>query len=425
MIHHLSYPRGESVNDGISHEHSSVQYANVDKAIKLITQTGVGSYLAKTDIKSAFRILPVNPQDYHLLGIKWNGQYYFDKCIPMGCSSSCKTFETFSTAIEWIAKDKLCIANLIHLLDDFLLIQPTASQCSVSLRLFLDLCDFLGIPMAPEKTFGPSTILTFAGVELDTIRCESRLPVDKLVQCSQLIASFLKKKKATLRELQQLTGVLNFACSVVVPGRAFLRRLIDLTIGLKRPSHFVRILKEVKANLLLWQQFFLEYNGKSFFLHDKWENSVSLQLFTDAAGAYGFGAVFGAQWCYGEWPGEWKGQNIAILEFYPIVLSLLLWGDKIRDKCLTIFTDNEALVHVINKSTCKDTTLMIFVRKLVLVCLRQNILFKAKHISGFKNSLADALSRLQIPRFKRLAPAYMDPMPTVIPPHLLPVHWPL
>ena len=87
----------------------------------------------------------------------------------MGCSSSCKTFETFSTAIEWIAKDKLCIANLIHLLDDFLLIQPTASQCSVSLRLFLDLCDFLGIPMAPEKTFGPSTILTFAGVELDMV----------------------------------------------------------------------------------------------------------------------------------------------------------------------------------------------------------------------------------------------------------------
>ena len=152
---------------------------------------------------------------------------------------------------------------------------------------------------------------------------------------------------------------------------------------------------------------------------------MSLQLFTDAAGAYGFGAVFGALWCYGEWPGEWKGQNIAILEFYPIVLSLLLWGDKIRDKCLTIFADNEALVHVINKSTCKDTTLMIFVRKLVLVCLRQNILFKAKHISGFQNTLADALSCLQIPHFKKLAPAYMDPMPTVIPPRLLPAHWPL
>ena len=132
--------------------------------------------------------------------------------------------------------------------------------------------------MAPEKTFGPSTILTFAGVELDTIRCESRLPEDKLLKCKQLIAEFIKKKKATLRELQSLTGVLNFACSVVVPGRCFLRRLIDLTIGLKRPGHFVRVSKEVKADLFTWQQFFQEYNGKSFFLNEKWENSVSYLL---------------------------------------------------------------------------------------------------------------------------------------------------
>ena len=423
MIHHLSYPRGKSVNDGISHEHSSVHYANIDMAITRIKQSGVGSYLAKTDIKSAFRILPVNPQDYHLLGIKWNGQYYYDKCMPMGCASSCKTFETFSTAIEWIAQDKLSIANLIHLLDDFLIIQPTEDQCSLSLRLFLDLCDFLGIPMAPEKTFGPSTILTFAGVELDTICCESRLPEDKLLKCQQLIDNFLGKKKATLRELQSLIGLLNFACSVVVPGRSFLRRLIDLTIGLKKPSHFVRVSKEVKADLFTWQQFFKDYNGKSFFLNEQWEDSESLQLFTDAAGAHGFGAVFGAHWCYGEWPKTWIGLNIAILEFYPIVLSLILWGGHIRNKRITFFTDNEALVHVINKSTCKDKYLLTFVRKLVLVCLRQNILFKAQHIPGFKNVLPDALSRLQISRFKALAPACMDSAPTIIPSHLLPVNW--
>ena len=84
MIHHLSYPKGKSaVNDGISPEHSSNQYANIDQAIKIIKQLGVGSYLAKTDIKSAFRILPINPQDYHILGMKWNGQYYYDMCMPM------------------------------------------------------------------------------------------------------------------------------------------------------------------------------------------------------------------------------------------------------------------------------------------------------------------------------------------------------
>ena len=223
MIHHLSYPKGKSVNDGISREHTSVHYANIDKAIRRIKHSGVGSYLAKTDVKSAFRILPVNPQDYHLLGLKWKNKYYYDKCMPMGCASSCKTFESFSTAVEWIAQEKLGIANLLHLLDDFLLIQPTEDQCSKSLYLFLDLCHYLGIPMAPEKTCGPSTILTFAGIELDTIRCESRLPEDKLLKCQHLIAAFLRRKKATLKELQSLIRVLNFACSVVVPGRSFLK----------------------------------------------------------------------------------------------------------------------------------------------------------------------------------------------------------
>ena len=78
---------------------------------------------------------------------------------------------------------------------------------------------------------------------------------------------------------------------------------------------------------------------------------------------------------------------------------------------------------MINKSTCKDKYFMTFVRKLVLVCLRQNVLFKAQHIPGFKNILPDALYRLQISRFKTLAPAYMDSTPTIIPSHLLPVNW--
>lgn len=42
------------------------------------------------------------PEDYELLGFtcNWEGKYYFDKCLPMGCRTSCKTFEEFSTAIE-------------------------------------------------------------------------------------------------------------------------------------------------------------------------------------------------------------------------------------------------------------------------------------------------------------------------------------
>ena len=53
----------------------------------------------------------------------------------------------------------------------------------------------------------------------------------------ELSLDFYKWHKVTLRELQSIIGLLNFTCSVVLPGRAFLRRLIDLSRGIQRP-HF-------------------------------------------------------------------------------------------------------------------------------------------------------------------------------------------
>ena len=70
---------------------------------------------------------------------------------------------------------------------------------------------------------------------------------------------------------------------------------------------------------------------------------------------------------------SWRHRNIAFLEFYPIVLSLYLWGQLIKDQHVLFFTNNEALVHVINRQTCHDKDLMLSVRKLVLVCLKYNI----------------------------------------------------
>lgn len=233
----------------------------------------------------------------------------------------------------------------------------------------------------------------------------------------------LTHKKVTLKEVQSLTGLFKFACSVVRPGRAFLRRLIDLTLGIKSANHYIRLNREVKEDLKLWLSFLSSFNGKSFSLEDNWLSSPKLNLFTDASGALGFGAVFGSHWCYGEWPINLKFQNIAILEFYPIVLSLYLWGGAMSNQCTVFFTDNESLVHVINKQTCKDKALMFFVRKLVFICLLHNIIFKAKHIPGIHYNLANALSRLQVQTFRQLAPAHMDPLPTEIPQHLQPQNW--
>ena len=82
-------------------------------------------------------------------------------------------------------------------------------------------------------------------------------------------------------------------------------------------------------------------------------------------------------------------------------------------------TENLGLVEVIKKKTIKDKKLLVLLRALVLQCLKHNILFKAIHIPGLK---ADALSRLQVTKFKSLGQG-VDSEPTVLPNHLLPVSW--
>ena len=70
LIHHLSYPKGSSVNDFIPAYCSTVKYASVGDAVKLLKRLGKGCFMAKTDVKSAFRIIPIHPADYSLLGLK-------------------------------------------------------------------------------------------------------------------------------------------------------------------------------------------------------------------------------------------------------------------------------------------------------------------------------------------------------------------
>ena len=168
----------------------------------------------------------------------------------------------------------------------------------------------------------------------------------------------------------------------------------------------------------MWQNFLAKFNGHCLFQQAGWSESPDLHLFTDAS-KIGYGAILGERWVAGEFPLDWQRNNITVLELYPIVLALNIWKDHLSNKKLRIHTDNQDLVYVINKKTSREKSIMPLVRKLVLTALHNNTLVHAVHIPGVSNSLADALSRLQLERFRKLAPN-MEAQASVVPSHLLP-----
>ena len=146
-IHHLSYPKGSSVNDGIPPEHKTVQYQCIDDAVKHMIKYGKGCYFSKTDIEHAYKIVPVHPSSYHLLGFSINSEYYYDKTLPMGLSYSCNLFEQFSTTLHWITMNKLGVHDCLHVLDDFLFVAPVPiGLCMADLEFFLEIAKTLGGP---------------------------------------------------------------------------------------------------------------------------------------------------------------------------------------------------------------------------------------------------------------------------------------
>ena len=161
LIVDLSSPEGSSVNDGIDPTLCSLEYVSVDVVAKVVVQLGRGTFLSKVDIRSAYRTVPVHPDDRFLLRMCWEGRLFVDTVLPFGLRSAPKIFTAVADAAEWIAKAN-GVEHLFHYLDDFLLVsEPSAlaglQQLSTLLRIF----DTLGLPVAEEKLEGPSTVVTF------------------------------------------------------------------------------------------------------------------------------------------------------------------------------------------------------------------------------------------------------------------------
>ena len=357
LIVDLSSPSERSVNDYISPLLCSLSYVSVEDAAAFVMKAGQGALLAKLDIKSAYRNIPIHPEDRHLLGMRWRGKLFVDTCLPFGLRSAPKIFNAAADALEWIIANEgeFFVEFVIHYLDDFLFGGgPNADTCRRSLDLALHTCEVLGFPVMSEKVVGPSTVLEFLGFVIDTAAMEIRLPEEKLLHLKSLLRAWISRRSCTKRELLSLIGSLQHASAVVKPGRIFLRRMIDLS---KRQMHLDALLRlnaEFRADLRWWATFIGLWNGVSI-ISALCRRPVDAWLTSDASGSWGCGAYFHRCWFNISWVAcpSWTDVPIAVRELLPIVISCALWGHQMRNLHVQCRCDNAAVVVVINKHTSR------------------------------------------------------------------------
>ena len=421
LILDLSDNHAGSVNECIDIDDFSMKYCSFDDAVDLLLDAGPNPYMAKVDIKHAFRLCPVRPDEWPLLCFVWAGAFFFDSCLPFGLRSSPFIFNSFADALLWCLSNQLAIDRIIHYLDDFFLCHVSFDACQTDMQRLIALFNHLGVPLAPDKVCGPSTCITFLGIEIDSTAHTIRLPADKLSALLDLLSVWEDKHSCTKRELLALIGHLSFAAKVVKPGRLFLRRLIHASTLASQLHHHIHLSRDTKEDITWWLSFLPSWNGITY-IQDRPISSNDLHLFTDAS-ALGLGGVFGDQWfsiptsafhCIPWFPQADEVFDINFWELLALFVAFLTWEHLFRDTQVTIHTDNEPLVYIWSRGS-RNARTMRLIRALFLRSARANANLLLVHIPGHYNTLADYLSRLQVRRFREAHPT-ADEEPSQTPP---------
>lgn len=132
---------------------------------------------------------------------------------------------------------------------------PAHGDGAQTLRNVLNILDYLGVPVSTHKIEGPSTSLTFLGIEIDTMSFELYLPASKVICIKDMVKRWLARRACTCRELKHLLGHLVHAATIIRPGHTFLRTLFALLHRVKLPHHFILLIAAARADLCWWDCF--------------------------------------------------------------------------------------------------------------------------------------------------------------------------
>ena len=395
LIHHLSSPRGNSVNDCIYPNMRTVQYCSLLDVAKYIQKQPLSSdlYMAKMDLKDAYRCVPVHKDDWHLLGMNYQDKYFMDTCLPMGLSSSCFIFNVISDSINWLAS-KHGQAKIFSYLDDFFIVGTSRSKTLACLETLLGLCQDIGFPVSEHKTEYPEKTMVFLGLGVD---CKARafyVPHEKRVQLIGLIDTFLGAKKKRVLDFQKLLGKLNFVSATLIPGKSLMGSMFQQLQGVLSSEGWKsrKVTKDIKSDLRVWRQFLVASSSKQFKF--MLPGTPNFSLATDASGAVGFGGVCNGMWFQGRWDDQWwSTRSIALLELYPVYVALCLWADLFADSVVLVNSDNASVISMLTNFYSREKQINIMLKECAFIVMANNIVLRASHVAGTANQIADKLSR--------------------------------
>ena len=393
-------------------------------------------------MSNAFCVLPLRKSCFCWLIFKAEDprdgkiKYFMEKCLPFGKSISCSHYQKFSNALCHIMEHRTKNKAIMNYLHDFLFAAIAKWICDNLIKEFFKLCEQLCIPHAYEKTEWGSTLVVFLGILLNGEKLVLSIPLEKRTKALNLLNDLIGKRRITIKQLQVLTGYLNFLTKAIVLGRMFTRCIYNKYANLTnsqewilKPHHHIAINNELRFDCEIWRVFLSEHMEASVCRpmidvnHSTFVHQINFASDASANSTLGFGAIFKEKWIFSQWEKGYiasKRPSIEYLELFALCATILTWGHELANQRVIVQCDNSSVVSMINVMSSSCRKCMFLLRLLTLNNMIFNRRVFAQHLRGLDNKLPDALSRLQFKRFWSLAPPYMNKKPCLISPMMWP-----
>jgi hypothetical protein len=229
---------------------------------------------------------------------------------------------------------------------------------------------------------------------------ELSIPPDKVHKADTKIDDMIVSNKATLLEVQELHGLLNWFSLIIVKAGSHLAFLImALRVAMRNGS--TSVCPELIKQLKFWKEIIVKWNGRSISISPMWTTDQTCIPSTDASRSEhdgGAGGVFRHWYFAFKWPSDVKVD----LDIYHLeALACVLWltwicthhPEDVAGKRFRMWCDNEAWVWTIAKGRSSWPAMEFLGNYCHTLMAKHSFILQLDFLSTHKNTAADTASR--------------------------------
>jgi hypothetical protein len=425
----VSLPKNLSFNSNVKDEALEKVFMCSAKCFShSIMDCGKQAWMAKLDMKDAYKNVPCKVSDLRLQGFVWLNKFFTETRQIFGARTSVCNFDILGAVILVLAVIQCSIQrHLVHRqLDDVPIVVPFKKKhwCTEFTAKYRAICKDVGIQLAEDcpqfdKAFSCSQYGKVLGIWFDTKNLEWKLPEEKRDKTLRNIVDALSDRGQSLKDMQVLMGRLNDVSMMCPFLKTFKGELNSaLAKAHQEPDRRTHLGIQAKRDLYVWLGFLLDpkewrpicprtcmpplavltFSSDSAGFNEYTKRGAKIgcgSVGTDAGGEI----VFATQLF---WPEslreiEEMGSRTTTLELIGLLLPLLMVPKLVRGKHIVLKVDNTGCYFAWhNKTVAGEKKASILTRGLILMSAFLECYIHVEHlprVSAWDAILCDRLSR--------------------------------